>query len=510
MKILLVYPKNPDTFWNFRHALKFIGRKASFPPLGLLTVAALLPKRWEKRLVDLNVRPLSDAELTWADYLFISAMNIQKDSADEVIERCRRLGVKTVAGGPLFNASHDRYPHVEHLILGEAELSLPPFLADLRGGKARHLYQPTGWAELDRTPTPLWDLIEMKQYAAMNIQYCRGCPFDCEFCDITTLYGRKPRSKGHEQIIEELEELYRRGWHGAVFFVDDNFIGDKTKVKRELLPALIAWMEKRRHPFYFYTEASINLADDPELMELMVRAGFEEVFIGIETPHGDGLAETGKLQNQNRDLLASVRQIRQAGLQVHGGFIVGFDSDPPAIFEMQIRFIQQSGIATAMVGVLSALRGTKLYQRLSAEGRLLSDGSGNNTGTELNFIPQMESQALISGYLAILDTIYAPKNYYRRVLQLLREYRPQQLGKYRFQRGYFGALVKSMLLLGVVGKERVQYWKLFAWSLVKKPRLFPLAITYAIYGFHFRKIAEAICDGAGLGEAGALRGKTPS
>jgi radical SAM superfamily enzyme YgiQ (UPF0313 family) len=497
MKILLVYPRYPDTFWSFRHALKFIGRKASFPPLGLLTVAAMLPSGWEKRLVDMNVRPLADEELEWADYVFISAMTIQRESAKGVIARCRQAGVKTVAGGPFFTAYHEDFPDVDHLVLGEAELTIPPFLADLQRGEPRHLYADEGWADLAATPIPLWELIDVRLYAAMNIQYCRGCPFDCEFCDITALFGRRPRSKTREQVIAELDSLYVRGWRGAIFFVDDNFIGDKGKLKRQLLPAMIDWMEERGRPFYFYTEASIDLADDPRLMELMVRAGFEEVFIGIETPYEEGHAESGKVQNRNRDLLASVKRIQRAGLQVHGGFIVGFDSDPPSIFDRQIRFIQESGIVTAMVGLLSAIRGTRLHQRMSKEGRLLGEGTGNNTAIDLNFIPRMESNALIGGYRTILATIYSPKNYYLRVIRLLKEYRPLHQGKFHLQPGYVGALFKSILFLGVVGRERLHFWKLFFWSLARRPRLFPLAITYAVYGFHFRKVAEKI-TGRGL------------
>jgi len=492
MKILLVYPRYPDTFWSFRHALKFIDRKASFPPLGLLTVAAMLPVEWEKRLVDMNVRTLSDEELAWADYVFISAMTIQRNSAQEIIARCRRMGVKSVAGGPLFTACHEDFPDVDHLVLGEAELTLPPFLADVLRGEPRHLYADEQWANLADTPIPLWGLIDVGNYAAMNIQYCRGCPFDCEFCDITALFGRKPRSKTRLQLIAELERLYVRGWRGAIFFVDDNFIGDKGKLKREILPAIIDWMERKGRPFYFYTEASIDLADDPQLMELMVRAGFEEVFIGIETPNEESHAESGKMQNKNRDLLASVKFIQRSGLQVHGGFIVGFDSDPPSIFDRQILFIQESGIVTAMVGLLSAIRGTRLHQRLSREGRLLGEGAGNNTAIDLNFVPRMKSDELINGYRTILDTIYSPKNYYQRVIRLLGEYRPLHLGKFHLQPGYVGALFKSVLFLGLIGRERYHFWKLFFWSLARRPRLFPLAITYAIYGFHFRKVAENI------------------
>lgn len=492
MNVLLVYPRYPDTFWSFRYALKFINRKASFPPLGLLTVAALLPGAWNKRLVDMNAHELSDADLLWADYVFVSAMAIQRESVQEVLSRCRELGVRTVAGGPLFTACHPDFPEADHLVLGEAELTLPRFLDDLANGSPVHLYQEEGWADLKQTPVPQWELIDTREYAAMNIQYSRGCPFDCEFCDITILLGRIPRTKSTSQVIVELESLYAQGWRGAVFFVDDNFIGDRRKLKREFLPTIIDWMNAKGHPFYFYTEASIDLADDAELLQSMVAAGFREVFIGIETPHEESLAETRKTQNKRRDLLASVKTIQRAGIQVHGGFIVGFDSDPPSIFESQIRFIQDSGIVTAMVGMLTVLRHTRLHKRLQMEGRLLGDSSGNNTGTALNFVPRMEAGALVQGYLSILETIYSPKNYYRRVIQLFREYRPLSTAKFHYQRGYLGALFKAMLRLGVIGRERFYFWQLFFWSLFRKPHLFPMAITYAVYGFHFRKVTEKL------------------
>lgn len=492
MKIILIYPYYPDTFWGFRHALKFVGRKSPFPPLGLLTVAAMLPGAWEKRLIDMNVQKLADREITWADYVFISAMTVQRQSVKDVLARCRSLGVKTVVGGPLFTTAPADFDEADHLVLGEAEITLRPFLEDLANGCARHVYSADGFAEVDDTPVPLWDLIDSRKYGAMNIQYSRGCPFDCEFCDITQLLGRKPRTKRSEQLVAELDALYKRGWRGGVFFVDDNFIGDKRKLKNEILPAIIDWVEKHNHPFDFYTEASIDLADDRELMALMVKSGFGEVFIGIETPQDEGHIESGKVQNKNRDLLASVRKIQQAGLQVQAGFIVGFDSDPPSIFERQISFIQESGIVTAMVGMLTALRGTKLHQRLLQEGRMLGETSGNNTAVSLNFIPRMKPESLISGYRTILTTIYAPRQYYQRVTGFLKVYRPQPQGPFRLKSGYIVALFKSMLFLGVFGRERFHFWKLFFWSLVRRPRLFPMAITFAIYGYHFRKITEKI------------------
>lgn len=492
MKILLIYPEYPDTFWGFSHALKFVGKKAPFPPLGLLTVAAMLPGSWEKQVIDLNVQKLDDRKFMWADYVFISAMTIQRQSVNDILARCRQMGVKTVVGGPLFTTAPADFDEADHLILGEAEISLPAFLKDLMNGCARHIYSSDGFAELKKTPVPLWELIDSRKYGAMNIQYSRGCPFDCEFCDITQLFGRKPRSKSSEQLVLELDALYQSGWRGGVFFVDDNFIGDKRKLKNETLPAIIDWAKKHNYPYDFYTEASIDLADDSELMALMVKGGFEEVFIGIETPHDKGHDESGKTQNRNRNLLDSVKKIQLAGLQVQAGFIVGFDSDPPSIFEQQIAFIQESGIVTAMVGMLTALSGTKLYQRLEREGRLLGNTSGNNTAVSLNFIPNMKPEALINGYRSILTNIYAPRHYYQRVTTFLKDYQPQSLRPFRIKSGYIGGFFKSMLFLGVIGKERIYFWKLFFWSLVTRPRLFTLAITFAIYGYHFRKITETM------------------
>ncbi len=488
MKILLVYPQYPITFWSFKYALKFISKNASLPPLGLLTVAAMLPPDWEVRLVDKNVKKLSDADLHWADFVFLSAMSIQRESAERIIRRCKSLGVKMIAGGPLFTSVPEEFSDVDHLILNEAEITLPLFLADLKEGRPRHIYTSDLWADLATTPVPRFDLLDKKRYASMNIQYSRGCPFDCDFCNITVLFGRAPRTKDSSQVIAELDALYTGGWRGSVFIVDDNFIGNKGKLKKDLLPAIIAWMEKRKHPFALYTEASINLADDPELMKLMISAGFDQVFIGIESPNDESLAECSKLQNRNRDLVASVRRIQQAGFEVQAGFIVGFDKDPALIFERLVDFIQESGIVTAMVGLLNAPHGTKLYQRMKQEGRLLKSPTGDNTDFSLNFIPKMSPEALLSGYNSILKTIYSPKHYYARVKTFLKGHHPARgrSGGIRFN--YLMAGFKSMIRLGIIGRERYQYWKLFFWSLFRRPRLFPLAITFAIYGFHFRRV----------------------
>jgi radical SAM superfamily enzyme YgiQ (UPF0313 family) len=490
MKILLVYPEYPKTYWSFSYALKFISKKANFPPLGLLTVAAMLPGEWEKRLIDMTVAPLKDRDLLWADYVFISAMTVQQESVRKVIERCKILKVKTVAGGPLFSCEPDKFPDVNHLILNEGELTLPEFLTDLEKGTLKPVYTSSEWANLRTTPIPLWKLISVQKYALMNIQYSRGCPFDCEFCNITALYGHTPRTKQAPQLLQELETIYETGWRGGVFFVDDNFIGNKQKLKKEILPALTKWMIEKRSPFSFQTEASINLADDEELMQLMVKAGFNNVFIGIETPNEESLVECNKVQNKNRDLLSCIQKIQQFGLQVQGGFIVGFDHDNDAIFHRLVEFIQESGIVTAMVGLLNAPVGTKLYQRMVGEGRILKNMTGDNTDLSMNFIPKMNPEILLNGYRQILDTIYAPKQYYQRVKTFLQEYHPLKVGIGHFHFSYALAFVKSIIRLGIIGEERRYYWKLLLWSLFRRPRVFPMAITFSIYGFHFRKVYQ--------------------
>jgi radical SAM superfamily enzyme YgiQ (UPF0313 family) len=494
LKILLVYPRYPDTFWSFKHALKFIFKKATFPPLGLLTVAAMLPGEWEKKLVDLNITNLTDKDIKWADYVFISAMVVQDDSAREVVDRCKKLGTKIVGGGPVFSVGYEEFGHddIDHLISNEAENTLPLFLEDLEKGCAKHSYASEEFPDIKKTPVPMWSLIDRKKYQSMTIQYSRGCPFNCEFCDIVIMNGHVPRTKTADQIIAELDALYDMGWRASVFFVDDNFIGNKRKLKSEILPAITKWMEERKHPFAFFTEASINLADDEELMRMMVKAGFDTVFVGIESPNEESLLECNKLPNKNRDLLASVKKIQNHGLQVQGGFIVGFDSDPVSIFKSQIDFIQKSGIVMAMVGVLMAPPGTRLYKRLKQENRLLPGGTGDNTDGSTNFIPRMGLEALVRGYKHVVDTIYAPKPYYERIRTLLKEYEPGNTRRIRISFLHLLALMRSTWVLGVQEKGRIHYWKLVIWTLLKKPRTFPLSMTLAVQGFHFRKVAAKI------------------
>jgi radical SAM superfamily enzyme YgiQ (UPF0313 family) len=490
MNILLVNPKFPDTFWSFKHALKFVSKRTTFPPLGLLTVASLLPHSWNKRLVDMNVQDLREIELRWADLVFLGGMSIQLNSARAVIEQCKTMGKKIVAGGPLFTSFPDEFKDVDYLVLNEAELTLPQFLADLKNCVAQHLYQTDQWTDVTTTPVPMWSLIDSKYYSSMNIQYSRGCPYDCEFCDITVLYGRVPRTKTKEQMILELEALYSTGWRSDVFIVDDNFIGNKALLKKEILPAMIDWKERRKYPFAFNTEASINLSDDEELMDLMVKAGFNAVFVGIESPNEESLIECKKSPNRNRNLIESVKKLQHNGLQVQGGFIVGFDSDPSSIFQKLIEFIQESGIVTAMVGLLNAPTGTRLYKRMLQEGRLLKTMSGDNTDFSMNFIPRMNYDFLVKGYRSILENIYSSKQYYSRVKEFLRTYNPPSGKVSIIKSNHLSALVKSVIILGVLDKERIQYWRLFFWSLFTRPRMFPMAITFTIYGYHYRKILE--------------------
>jgi len=390
----------------------------------------------------------------------------------------------------MFSMGYDEFEGVDHFVLGEAEVTLPPFLADLNRGCAQHIYTSNERPDISKTPVPMWSLINMKKYSSMNIQYSRGCPFNCEFCDIIVLNGHQPRTKDKAQLLVELDALYSQGWRSSVFIVDDNFIGNKKKLKVEILPAIIEWMKEKKYPASLYTEVSINLADDEELMQLMVEAGFNRVFIGIETPNEESLAECNKLQNKNRDLAASVKKIQNYGLEVQGGFIVGFDSDPLSIFKSQINFIQRSGIATAMVGLLNAPRGTRLYQRLKQENRLLMGISGDNTDCSINFIPKMDYETLINGYKHILNTIYSPKQYYERVKILLKEYKPQGNGRDKIEFNHLKGLVKSMWILGVKETGRRYFWRLFVSTLLKSPRSFPFSITLAVYGFHFRKVVE--------------------
>lgn len=492
MRILLVYPEYPDTFWSFKHALKFVSKKAAYPPLGLITVASLLPPDWETKLVDMNIEKLQTKDILWADYVFISAMSTQIQSATQLIDRCKDLLKPTVAGGPLFTADYEIFDKVDHLVLNEAEITLPLFLEDLKTGKAKKIYQTQQFANVETSSLPDYSLVKMKKYTSNSIQFSRGCPFNCEFCDITALLGHKCRVKTTKQVITELQNLYDLGWTGAVFFVDDNFIGNKRILKTELLPAIVSWMEEHKHPFHFTTEASINLADDDELMTLMTRAGFLSIFIGIETPEESGLKECNKMQNTNRNLIESIKKVQQAGMEVMGGFIIGFDSDTPNIFRQQIDFIQQSGIISAMIGMLNAPTKSQLYKRLLTEGRILEKWSGLNTSSAMNFIPKMNRKELEAGFNEVIRSVYSSKPFYERVRVFLRDFQPVVKSKNKMNFSKFIAFIKSIFIIGIFDSNRKYYWQLFFWSLLHRRDLFPMAITYSIYGYHYKKSYENI------------------
>lgn len=486
MKILLIYPRYPDTFWSFRYALKFISKNATEPPLGLLTVASMLPEEWDKKFVDLNVQNLREVDFKEVYLVFISAMSIQKKSAREIIEKCKEKGIKIVAGGPLFTMDFENYKDVDFLVLNEAELTLPLFLEDFKKGKPKHIYQTKDFADLSDTPAPDFSLIKKKKYMSMNLQFSRGCPYNCEFCDITTLYGRKYRTKSREQILKEMENIYNLGFRGSVFFVDDNFIGNKRVLKEKILPAIIEWMEEKNYPFSFYTQTSIDLSDDEELLALMAKANFNSVFVGIESPNEESLKECNKYKNIKRDLVQSVKKIQSYGMEVMGGFIVGFDHDSFKVFDSIREFIEKSKIVTAMVGILNAPKGTKLYERLFKEKRLKQEISGDNTDFSTNVVTKMSFGKLQEGYKNLMSKLYSPKEYYRRVKGFLKDFKPLKGSPYRSY--YLKAVLRSFWILGLKEKGRLPFWKFIFSCLFQNPRNLPLAFTFAIYGYHFRKV----------------------
>ena len=494
MKVLLVYPEFPDTYWSFRHALKFEGKQAAFPPLGLLTVSAMLPFEWERRLVDMNVETLWPDDIEWADMVMVSAMIVQNESLEHVVELCRSMGKKIVVGGPYVSTSSERMPDADHIFIGEAEATLPEFINDLKLGIARRIYKADERPPLTATPVPDFSLIDMRHYSAMNVQYSRGCPFNCEFCDIIEIYGRVPRTKSNAQMLLELDELKATGWRGLVFIVDDNFIGNKKNV-RLFMPDLIEWSHANEFPFSFITEASVNLAEDDALLEQMEHAGFRRVFLGIETPVEESLKEAQKGQNTRRDLLESIHKIQSYGMEVMAGFIVGFDNDPEDIFDLQMKFIRESGIPLAMVGLLTALPDTQLWRRLEKEGRLLDVSTGNNTDCTINFVPKMDTTRLVEGYKRVLRNIYSPHEYYQRALDCLSRFHqnriePRQVNVREDLRAFFNII----LTLGVKDSSRREFWNYFYQLLRHHTRDFAHGLTLAAMGYHFRQVTERYCD----------------
>jgi len=491
MKVLLINPEFPDTYWSFRHALPFEGKRCAFPPLGLLTVSALLPASWERRLIDLNIEKLRSSDIEWADMVMATAMLVQEDSLRDVVRRAKARGKRVVIGGPYITTTIHELPDADHIFLGEAETTLPQFIEDLARGEAKRSYQASERPPLSATPLANFELANMKRYSAMSVQYSRGCPFSCEFCDIIEIYGRVPRTKSNQQMLAEFQALYDLNWRGTLFVVDDNFIGNKKNVRR-LLPELAKWQKERGYPFSLLTEASLNLADDEALLASMREAGFHRVFIGIETPVEESLHEAQKSQNRG-DLLGSVKKIQSYGMEVMAGFIVGFDNDPLDIFERQIDFIRKSAIPLAMVGLLNALPETQLWKRLEREGRLLGvDATGNNTVCSLNFKTIMDPALLIQGYQRIMRTIYSPREYYERALVSLKRTANEftEIPHYSALNA-LASFTRILVKLGVVDRERKEFWRFFTKTLLEHHNRMAESLRLAAMGYHFRKLSDA-------------------
>jgi len=490
-RVLLVYPQLPPSYWGFHYALELVGKRASMPPLGLITVAAMFPARYELRLVDMNVAPLRDEDLDWADLVLTSTMVVQQRSLREVLARANARRRPVAVGGPHPTSFADEIAGADHYLLGEVEETFPRFLADWEAGRAARVYLPEDRPAVTTTPVPRFELLDLGAYASMALQFSRGCPFNCEFCDITKLFGRVPRTKSNPQMLRELDRLYALGWRGPVFLVDDNFIGNKREALR-LLGAVADWQRERGYPFDLYTEASVNLARLEPLLDAMVAAGFTMAFLGIESPNPEALRRTHKRQNTDRGddnhLLHAVAAIQEKGIEVTGGFILGLDGDGPEVFDAQVAFIQQAGIPIAMVGLLTALRGTDLYARLEREGRLLAESSGNNVEISLNFQSELDREVLISGYRRVLSTLYDEglKNYFERCWTLLSRLGDRPRPRHRVSAAELLALARS-LRLQLLSRQGPAYLKLLARTLLRRPSLLDQAVRLAIKGLHFRK-----------------------
>jgi radical SAM superfamily enzyme YgiQ (UPF0313 family) len=492
MRILLVYPPCAENLFSHKTMMRFFNKKTASSPLGILTVAAMLPMSWEKKFVDMHFQTLADQDLRWADYVFLSAAGTQREYIRDIVQHCHVMETKVVAGGPLFTTCYTDFPEIDHFVLNEAEITLPPFLQDLEQGTLKPLYTTSEKISLEKTPIPLWEVLDHSAYSALAIQYSRGCPCNCDFCDIGTLHGTRFRTKSTSQILAELDAIYALGWRGSVTFVDDNLIGNKQQFQSELLPAITAWMQEREHPFYFTTQISFQAADDKVFLEQFRDAGFTRVIIGIESPHEPSLIAVNKRQNLGRDLTADINTILQHGIQIIGALIVGFDQDPDDIFELQKTFIQSSSLVTVNLSLLKALPGTTLYTRLKAENRILSDFWGDYSESQINYIPRMDAHTLIHGYLQLYQDIYSPKLYYARIRNFLKNYcpKPRKGNKLAFRvlLGFISAIVS----LGVLQKGRIEFWKLLWWAYTNTRALFPTAVFLAICGMHYREYTKTL------------------
>ncbi len=498
---LLVNPLFPPSYWSYAYALEFVDKKSNIPPLGLLTVAAMFPDDWSLRLVDMNIRPLRDEDLAWADAVFTSSMIVQQESLVEVVRRCRQANVPVIAGGPHptalsqdIQALFEPNQGIDHFVLGEVEAIFSSFLDDLRGGRARPVYGPAEKPDVDSTAPPRFDLIDPNDYGSMALQFSRGCPFDCEFCDITALYGRRPRTKSPQQMIAELEAVYRSGWRGSVFLVDDNFIGHR-RAALHLLEAVSGWQEARGHPFSFMTEASVDLARNPKLLEAMRACGFTMVFLGIESPREAALEKTSKGQNlgrgeaANHHLQNAVRLIQEHGIEVSGGFIIGLDGDDE--FDSHLAFVREAGIPMAMTGLLTALKGTRLHERLEREGRLRSKSTGCNTEIDLNFEPELPRDQLLREYRRVIRTLYEPslRGYFQRCLTLFEHLAPRRNDARTISRSDLLAALRS-LRRQLFSRQGPAYAR-FLFLVVRHHREhLAEAFRLAIKGYHFERITN--------------------
>jgi len=489
MNILLLYPEMPDTFWSMKHFLKLIGKKSSYPPLGLLTIAKLLPEDWEKNLLDLNVDSPNEEMIMQADLVFISAMNVQEEYANKAIALCKKLGKKIVAGGPLFTHEHSKFPEVDYFVLNEAELTLPLFLEDSQNGEPNKLYATKEFADVTTSPLPDWSLIDLKKYAYAIVQYSRGCPYMCDFCDVTALFGRRPRTKTATQIMDELNTILDRGTPEVILFADDNLIGNRVDLKKNLLPALIEWRSNHKYAPGFATQVSINLADDEELMQMMIDAGFRHIFVGIESVDEESLEGSRKTQNLRRSLYTNVKFLQSRGFIVTGGFIVGFDADKETIFKGLVDFIQESGIVIATVNILKAPPGTELYDRMLREERLIEPFDFDENKT--NIITKMNKEVLYAGYKEILDNIYNPQKVYERAntfLSIYGNYHSANPIRKKVTLNDLMTFLRMVFYSGLLGTERYYFWKLVIKTFISNRKYVVHPFLFSALMHHFKML----------------------
>jgi radical SAM superfamily enzyme YgiQ (UPF0313 family) len=473
MNVLLIYPRFPKSFWSFEKTIELLGRKAMLPPLGLVTVAAILPQEWNYKLVDINVREITESEWDWAELVVCSAMIVQKEDLLAKISEAKLRGKKVAVGGPYPTALPQEVAQADYLILDEGELTIPLFVAAIQNGEPSGTFRaPNGERpDVTITPVPRFDLLEFDAYAEMSVQFSRGCPFQCEFCDIIVLYGRKPRTKTPAQLLKELDYLYELGWRRSIFMVDDNFIGNKRNVKL-FLEALLPWMVEHKYPFSFATEASVDLANDQELMDSMVKCNFGAVFLGIETPDEESLALTQKHQNTRSSLSEAVNRITKSGIRVMAGFIIGFDGEKKGAGQRIVKFVEQTDIPTALFSMLQALPDTALWHRLEKEGRLRGKSANINQTTLMNYVPTRPLEEIAYEYMDAFDELYEPSKFldraYRHFLTLGQATYPDK-GKGR-KKPLNWIVIRAFLTIcwrqGAVRSTRWQFWRNL-WSMLQ-------------------------------------------